>query len=168
MIFVAVGTQLPFDRLIRSVDDWAANAPHRKVVAQIANGTYVPKHLQWERMIGPKAFREYLEKCDLVVAHAGIGTILSALELGKPVIVLPRKAEYEEHRNDHQLATAAQFGAREMVRVAQDESHLADLLNQFENPAGSSRISSDASPELIGNLRKFFEKVGHERMRGQA
>ena len=86
MIFVAVGTQLPFDRLIRSVDDWAANAPHRKVVAQIANGTYVPKHLQWERMIGPKAFREYLEKCDLVVAHAGIGTILSALELGKPVI----------------------------------------------------------------------------------
>ena len=165
MIFVAVGTQLPFDRLVRAVDQWAVQAGHREVVAQIADGSYVPKSLTWERMIGPDAFRAYVERCELVVAHAGIGTILSALELGKPVIVLPRRADYGEHRNDHQLATAERFGARRLVRVAQDESHLAELLNQFENPQESSRISAEASPELIGHLRSFFENVGRERTR---
>lgn len=165
MIFVAVGTQLPFDRLVRAVDQWAEQARHHEVVAQIGTGTYVPKFLTWERMIGPEAFRAYVEHCELVVAHAGIGTILSALELGKPVIVLPRKAEYGEHRNDHQLATAERFSTRRLVSVAQDESQLVELLNQFENPPESSRISSEASPELIGNLRQFFEKVGLERTR---
>lgn len=168
MIFVAVGTQLPFDRLVKSVDQWAEQARHRKVVAQIANGTYVPKFMTWERMIGPEAFRGYVEGCELVVAHAGIGTILSALELGKPVIVLPRKAVYGEHRNDHQLATAERFGARRLVSVAHDESHLVELLNQFENPRESTRISSEASPELIGHLRQFLEQVMQERLRVNA
>ncbi|RLS58099.1 MAG: glucuronosyltransferase [Planctomycetota bacterium] len=165
MIFVAVGTQLPFDRLIRAVDEWAAIAPRGEIVAQIAEGSYVPQHLHWKRMMPPAEFRRHLEKCDLVVAHAGIGTILSALEIGKPVFVLPRKASCGEHRNDHQLATANRFGSRRMVQVAQDESELSTLLDQFESTTPANRISSEASPELIGNLRSFIETVCRDRER---
>ena len=91
---------------------------------------------------------------------------LSALELGKPVIVLPRQARHGEHRNDHQLATAAKFGSRGMVQVAQDETHLRELLNQFESQQGSSetnQITGDASPELIGHLRHFIEAAACDR-----
>ena len=45
MIFVAVGTQLAFDRLIKYMDEWAA-VNSEKVIAQIAEGTYLPKHIE--------------------------------------------------------------------------------------------------------------------------
>ncbi|MBS0262442.1 MAG: glucuronosyltransferase [Planctomycetes bacterium] len=157
MIFVAVGTQLPFDRLIQAVDSWAGAAPGREVMAQIAAGSYLPQHVRWERNLAPSAFQECLENSDLVVAHAGIGTILSALELGKPVIVLPRRCSLGEHRNDHQLATASRFGARRLVQVAKDEQELRNLLDEFAVPVSSQKISGTASPELLANLRKFIE-----------
>jgi len=163
MIFVAVGTQLPFDRLIQAVDTWAGKAPGREVMAQIAAGAYLPKHVRWERNLAPEAFHSCLEQSQLVVAHAGIGTILSALELGKPVIVLPRRFSFGEHRNDHQVATASRFGERRMVQVAQDETELQKLLDQFETPVQSQRISGSASPELIANLRTFIEAAGFRR-----
>ncbi|MDB5387596.1 MAG: Beta,4-galactosyltransferase CpsIVG [Planctomycetaceae bacterium] len=159
MIFVAVGTQLPFDRLIRTMDEWASALPGRDVFAQIAGGSYVPKHIQWARSMLPEDFQSKLEHCQLLVAHAGIGSILSALELGKPVIVLPRQAELGEHRNDHQLATAKRFGARGMVRVAQNEKELCQLLDQFETPVSETRITNQASPELIRNLRQFISQA---------
>lgn len=159
MIFVAVGTQLPFDRLIQAVDKWAGAVPGRQVFAQIASGSYVPRHIEWARSIPPEEFQANLKRCELLVAHAGIGSILSALELGKPVIVLPRLATLGEHRNEHQLATAKRFGARGMVRVAQDETELIQLLDQFETPVSETRITNKASPELIGNLRQFITQA---------
>ncbi len=159
MIFVAVGTQLPFDRLVRTIDEWAGKAPGRDVFAQIANGVYTPQHIEWARSILPTEFQASLERCQLLVAHAGIGSILSALELGKPVIVLPRQAALGEHRNDHQLATAKRFGARGMVRVAQDETDLRRLLDQFETPVSETKITNEASPELIQNLRQFINQA---------
>jgi UDP-N-acetylglucosamine transferase subunit ALG13 len=168
MIFVAVGTQLPFDRLIQTMDEWVAAGSNRQVMAQIADGNYLPEHLTWERSLAPLEFKKHLEDCELVVAHAGIGTILSALELGKPVIVLPRRASFGEHRNDHQLATAARFGSRRLVEVADDSGQLKSLLNRFEMPAESQRISSSASPELLQRLSGFIGQVAHERGKGRS
>lgn len=161
MIFVTVGTQLPFDRLIRAVDAWAGSVPGRDVFAQTGEGAYVPRNIRWSAHLHPAEFRNLLEQADFVVAHAGMGTILSALELGKPVVILPRQARYGEHRNDHQLATAARFENRPLIRVAYEESELPWILNdlcrigtQFANP--SQRISESASPELIERLRTFI------------
>ena len=57
MIFVAVGTQLPFDRLIRSVDQWAGRSRH-EVFAQIGPADYVPRNMPYARFISPDAYRE--------------------------------------------------------------------------------------------------------------
>ena len=167
MIFVAVGTQLPFDRLIRTMDEWAGAGTDRRVLAQIAAGEYLPSHLEWQRNIAPDVFRNCLEQSRVVVAHAGIGTILSALELGKPVIVLPRRAALGEHRNDHQLATAARFGARRLVSVAHDEDELKSLLNELDVSGSSERISPSASPELLSQLTNYIEQAAHSRRKGR-
>src|SRR5210317_929649 len=106
MIFATVGTQLPFDRLIRSLDEWASQNPQVEIFAQIGQTNYVPRHMRWERVIPVNTFRAFLRKSDVVVAHAGMGTIISAIEIGRQVVVMPRRADLNEHRNDHQLATA--------------------------------------------------------------
>ena len=79
---------------------------------------------------------------DAVVAHAGIGTILGALELGKPTVVMPRRAALGEHRNDHQLATARRFSGPG-IAVALDEHELAAELGRMASPADPRHASDE-------------------------
>ena len=81
MIFVTVGTQLPFPRLINAMDDWGAANPANTVVAQTGERSDSAVHLDVHERMDAVRFRQMVERCDLLVAHAGMGTILSALEL---------------------------------------------------------------------------------------
>jgi hypothetical protein len=60
-----------------------------------------------------------------------MGTILSAAELGKPLILMPRRAQFQEHRNDHQLDTAREMVRLSNVTVVQDQKELHDALDRF-------------------------------------
>ena len=154
MIFATVGTQLPFDRLILGLDQWAARNPGVEVFAQISSGGHEPEHIDWACEIDPQEFRERLDQCDTVVAHAGMGTIISAIELGKRVIVMPRRAALGEHRNEHQLATAARLGHLTGLEVVQDASALAQALVQ--RPARRHGDTfSEPHPQLIAAIRRF-------------
>lgn len=101
MIFVAVGTQFPFDRLIRYVDEWCEANQHSGI-AQIAEGEYLPKHMQFEKFMTTDVFNQHLNKADLIISHAGMGNIITAVEAHKPIIVMNRQFELGEHRNNHQ------------------------------------------------------------------
>ena len=118
MIFVTVGGQLPFDRLIRAVDRWASDDRRDDVFAQIGRTAFRPGSIRYTSFLVPSDFRRCLDEADYVISHAGIGTILSALERGKPLLVVPRQARFGESVNDHQVATARHFAERGMVAVA--------------------------------------------------
>jgi UDP-N-acetylglucosamine transferase subunit ALG13 len=153
LIFVTVGGQLPFDRLIRCVDAFAAHAG-TELFAQIGAGEYTPQHMRWERFLSPARFRETAQACEAIVAHAGIGTILTALELRRPLLVFPRRAEHREHRNDHQLATARHFSSRGHLLCAFDEAELEALLPRLRAQAPGAPPAPPA-PELLARLRAF-------------
>lgn len=156
MIFVTIGANTPFDRLVRCVDEWAASREDEEVFAQIGRTDYRPTHLRWTERLSPAEFRETLERASLVVAHAGMGTILLALEAGVPVLVMPRRAALHEQRNDHQLATARRLGERGIVHVAQDEEELRMRLDRLAELAAHERIEPVAPPPLIERLRRFI------------
>lgn len=157
MIFATVGTQLPFDRLIRALDEWASHNPQVEIFAQIGHTNYVPRHMRWERAIPANTFHAMLRKCDTVVAHAGMGTIISAIELGKQVVIMPRRAELNEHRNDHQLATADRLKHLSGLRVADDCEALTRFLDQAVCDAKQPAASADlvVSDRLIRKIRTF-------------
>lgn len=157
MIFVTVGTQLPFDRLIQTLDQWAAQRDAQpEVFAQIGPEGRAPTTIEFVRTMNATEFAEKLNAATCVIAHAGMGTILSALEIGKKVIVMPRQASLGEHRNDHQLATAKKLGDAGMVDVAADEHELIKLLDNLDEPSESSTISAYASEPLLNAVRQFI------------
>jgi UDP-N-acetylglucosamine transferase subunit ALG13 len=161
VILVAVGTQFSFDRLVEAVDRWAADG-RREVVAQIGPSSYVPANIRAHAFLPPGEFQALLERADLVVAHCGMGSILSALSHGKPIIVMPRSAAKGEHRNDHQFATAQRFTDQPGVTVAWDEKELVNCLDRF-NDAGPddahvAQIPSKAPRELTDRLRAFLRE----------
>jgi UDP-N-acetylglucosamine transferase subunit ALG13 len=126
MIFVTVGVQLPFDRLVRAVDAWAGERMRSDVFAQIGPSQYRPQHIEFRAFVEPPEFRRLVECADAVVAHAGMGSIITALELAKPLIVMPRRAELGEHRNDHQLSTARHMLAH--PRLCERGAYRSDLI----------------------------------------
>ena len=97
---------MAFDRLVEAVDRWAAERGRTDIFAQIGPSEMRPEHLEWTRFLEPAEYRSRIEEATAVVAHAGVGTILIALELGRPLLVLPRRASLGETRSDHQVATA--------------------------------------------------------------
>jgi len=157
VIFVTVGTQLPFDRLIGAVDAWAGARPGRAVFAQTGPSTLRTQHIEHRPFIDPEECRARMEAASAIVAHAGMGTIISALELGKPLLVVPRVASLGEHRNDHQLATARRFAELGRVQVVFDMDALPAAMDQLGALVAQDRISPYASDRLVTALRAFID-----------
>ena len=157
MIFVTVGSVLPFDRLVCAVDDWAGSRGRVDVFAQIGQTKNQPRHIGWQRHLHPSEFRRRFEAADLVVGHAGMGTILMALELKKPLLVMPRRGALRETRTDHQMATAQRFSADRGIAVAYEAADLHERLDHAEEIGASFGADSDTAPRLIEEIRYFIK-----------
>jgi UDP-N-acetylglucosamine transferase subunit ALG13 len=157
MIFVTVGTELPFDRLIAVVDQWAGTTDRSDVFAQIGDSYRRPLNIHYKTFIEPADFARRFAAADVIVSHAGMGTILSALQFQKPIVVMPRRAALHEHRNDHQLATARRLAALGKITVAFDESELLQTLERLGEVKAHERIGAYASDGLITALREFID-----------
>jgi UDP-N-acetylglucosamine transferase subunit ALG13 len=157
VIFVTVGTQLNFDRMVSVVDTWAGYSGS-EVVAQVGPTDESFSSVTHKSFLEPGEFDCHFESAEVVVAHAGMGSILTALSYGKPIIIMPRRAALGEHRNNHQMETAKRFLAQEGVWVAWDENELLVLLEEWQKCGfpKSKQISQFASDEFIGNLRDLI------------
>jgi UDP-N-acetylglucosamine transferase subunit ALG13 len=157
MIFLIVGTQEPFDRLVRTVDNWAGENKIKDVFAQIANSNYKPRNIKSESFIEPSRFNLLFNKADLIIAHAGMGTILKSLENNKPIIVMPRIVELKEHRNNHQMATVKSLLKLNFLNVAFNEKELTGMLNNIDNIKSLVQIKPFASEQLTKTVCAFLK-----------
>ncbi len=159
MIFVTVGTQLPFERLVQAMDAWAGNHPGEEIFMQTGETTYQPHHCAFKPYTRPDEWEDCFSRAALVVSHAGMGTILKSLDRGKSLILMPRLAALGEHRNDHQVATAARFDGFPNVRIVNESSELVAALDN--PPVTVAPVDPSASAnlnQLIGALRKFVDE----------
>ena len=156
MIFVTVGSDLPFDRLVRTVDQWARANNRSDVFAQIGNTNFQPSFIAYSKFLEPVEFSSRLAGATVIISHAGMGTILSALQREKPVLVMPRRFSLREVRNEHQLATARRLKEMGKVDVAFDEAELNERLNRIHELKPREKISPFAGPELVSALRNFI------------
>lgn len=155
MIFVTVGTQLPFARMIAAVADWARTRGRTDLFIQHAGYDGDLTGIPNAGFIDAETAARLLAESDLVMGHAGMGTILSCLELGKPCIIMPRLASLGEHRNEHQSATARRFESRAGITVAWRETEVAELLDQAGSLKSGGGIAPFAAPELVAAVRDF-------------
>ncbi|GAB4091712.1 glycosyltransferase [Flaviaesturariibacter terrae] len=158
-VFVTIGSQEPFPRLLRIIDELAPQFPGLRFVVQTTTGhPFRGRHIEALDFIPPAQFRQYLLDADLVVAHAGIGSILNVLELEKPIIVFPRRAEHRETRDNHQVHTARAFVEQGYLQMAETKEQLEEALTAFSSGdlPGAVRIRQHASDELLGSLEAFI------------
>jgi len=102
---------------------------------------------------------EYLRTSELVVSHAGIGTIILCKEYGTPLVILPRRKKYREHMNDHQLEVAEALERRkgENIYVAKGEEELEEKIFEALNSNKPSPTPSTGRMNLIRTIKEFVE-----------
>jgi len=167
MIFVTVGMQLPFDRMMRAVDAWCEGSEQGKRVfgqtGRLSVDNFIPRHFPHAEELTPEEFDRRLTAARLIVSHAGMGTIISALTLGKPIVVVPRRAHLGEQRNDHQVATVKKFADRPGVFVSMTERELPGILDrvcQQDLAFGCAEQTTTAQKSLISAVRNEIFKAG--------
>ena len=58
MIFVTVGSQLPFDRLVSVVDEWATGRPDAKLFGQVGDTANPPADLNSVSTMSPEEYQQ--------------------------------------------------------------------------------------------------------------
>jgi UDP-N-acetylglucosamine transferase subunit ALG13 len=162
MIFLTVGTQFPFDRLVRDVDNFLdTHELGEEIFAQIGNSTYKPRHFEAAAALEKEAFDRYFQQASAIIAHAGMGTITMALDHGKPLLAMPRLKKHGEVVNDHQVALAEEFEAIGHILVAHNASELATKLPQLKSFVPKRRV---ANVEAVAErIRSFVKSIDDRR-----
>ncbi|MCK5917606.1 MAG: glycosyl transferase family 28 [Cocleimonas sp.] len=156
MIFVAVGTQFPFDRLIENMNEWAANNDE-EVIAQIADGEYIPQNIKWERFLDAKQYNQHIKDASVFVSHAGMGNIISARHHNTPIIVMNRQFELGEHRNNHQADGVTWMAKLSGVYAAPTQAELYTLLCDTSALQVVSNNDTDNLDKLTNFLSGYIE-----------
>ena len=156
MIIVTVGMQLGFDRLIKAMDALAPTLG-MPVIAQTGEGSYQTHNMEARAKIASAGFEALLGDARLIVSHAGIGTVLTAARCAKPILLMPRRADLKEHRNDHQMATVRKLAGRPGIVVANDETELPARITDGLALTDFTAVQSPTARALHGALAAFIE-----------
>lgn len=156
MIFATVGTQLPFPRLIDGLNGLAADLGE-EIIAQTGPEPGDWPNLDVRPSLAPAEFTDLFTAARVVVAHAGVGTILSAKRFGKPLVLLPRRVALGEHRNDHQMATAKAVEPLPGLHIAWEVEDLSALL-QEQDLACATDAPSPSHTALMARLKNFIDE----------
>jgi UDP-N-acetylglucosamine transferase subunit ALG13 len=143
--------------LIKTIDRWAFQNGRRDVFAQIGKHAWKPQFIAHSEMLCPDEFKGHVRAARVVIGHAGMGTILTALQHTKPVLVMPRRGAMGETRNDHQLDTANHLSGIVGVDVALDEDALMEKLGEIDAARDVSTISIHAEERLTSCIHAFIQ-----------
>lgn len=155
MIFVILGTQkFQLNRLLENIDRmFDARLLEENVFAQIGNSTYKPKNFRYANFLEKEDFQTKIKDASLIITHSGVGSIIASIKYGKPVIVFPRLAKFNEHVDNHQLEIAKAFEKKGYVLCCNEDDDLFEKIIQARSFSFQTYQSS--TNRIIDLIRQF-------------
>lgn len=174
MILITLGTQdKEFTRVLEKVDELIEKKIIKEeVIVQAGYTKYKSKNMKIFDYVPKKRLEEYIEKCNFIITHAGVGTIFDALKKDKKIIAVPRLSKYKEHNNDHQIQIVEEFSKEGFILPVYEMDELEEALkkikrfkpNKYEsNNKNMVKLVSDYIDEnerrnMIKNIKELFNK----------
>lgn len=134
MILVTLGTQdKKFTRLLDAIQQQIdlKNINDDVIVQAGFTSDYKSKDMKVFDLIPIDEFSDLIKKCDILITHGGVGSILTGLKNNKKIIAMARLKKYGEHTNDHQLQIIEKFSDMGYL-LAADETNLAQALEAIK------------------------------------
>lgn len=154
LIFVTVGSHYQgFDRLVKKMDEIAGKI-NEEIIMQIGNTKYKPVNVEYFEFAEYSKIQKLNSDARIVVSHAGVGSILTALEQKTHLIIFPRLKRYNEVVDDHQLQIAKELSENPNVTVVNDIDDLEDSLK-----ANFSFVEESSGNRLVYSLKKYIFSI---------
>ena len=135
MIFVTLGTQDKlFDRVLTKLDELIEKGViNGEVIVQAGSTKYSSKYMEILGFIDMNRFNDYVERCEYMITHAGVGTIMNGINHGKRVLAVARRVQYGEHENDHQVEITEKFEKMGYIVGCINIDELEEKIDLLEN-----------------------------------
>lgn len=153
MILVTLGTeQFPFERLVAAIEALVASGALAGEEVFVQHGaSRLPRAARGVTLLPFDELCQRMREARHVVAHAGVGSVLLANRAGKTPLIMPRRAGFGEHVDDHQLEFAVRIARRGRAIIVEDEAGLAARLAETPPPAPAA---GDAA-EFAGRIERL-------------
>ena len=156
LIVVLTGTGPDtFERLIRPLDELTGRHGW-EVFVQLGHTPFEPQWCKYERFVERSGLIKIVENAELVITHGGFGSMRDALALGKPVVAVPRRVDFNEVQDDHQEELVSELergglviGVRDMIDL---EGAIEKARTFLPGTVPKSRIP-DLISEFLDNVR---------------
>lgn len=160
LILVCVGaSEYHFDRLLEIIDQLCDEIviDGKEVIAQIGSTDYKPRNYKSFSLIGRDDFQQYMEKADFIITHAGTGSVIPPLKIGKKVIVFPRMDKYREHLDDHQLELCEVFTSAGYTLSAENIDELRNAIRRIDRFEPKQFVSNNS--KINEMVIQFIESI---------
>ena len=155
MILVIVGNaHQGFLRLLNAVDALAGEgffSGERVFIQSGNNPQFQPKFCEHQAFVGMDEFTKRVLEADLVICHSGAGVLTHVLRSGRVPVVMPRRQEYDEVIDDHQLELVEVLAAQSRIIPAYEPE---DLRSAIERARDLPRFSAHVTES------KVFTRIG--------
>ena len=134
MILVTVGNATQsFRRLLEAVDFQAREGvlQGEDILFQYGyTSHFVPSRGRHLAFLPLEKFEASVKEAELVISHAGTGTVMHLLQSGKIPVVMPRRKKFGEHVDDHQLEFTQALEAEGRVISVYEETQWGEAIEQ--------------------------------------
>lgn len=157
MLFVTVGTHNQgFERLVKKVDEIAPKLD-QEIIIQTGHTEYKPKNCKYKAFFTQREFEKMCREASVVITHGGIGSIITPLKMCKPVIVVPRLKQYNEHTDDHQLQITKELEVQKKIIAVYNIENLIVAIKKAKQAKVKKFEKNKKIPTLIENFIRNYE-----------
>lgn len=151
MTLVTLGTQhQEFTRLLDYIEKSDLKG---EIIVQAGYTKYESKRMKIFDFISYDEMEKYIDKSDLVITHAGTGSIVMPLKKDKKVIACARLSKFGEHVDDHQVELVDVFYSEGYILKIDEDTSLNDVLKNIK----------DFKPKkFVSNTNRFIENLEQE------
>ena len=164
--FVSVGNaHQPFGRLLEAVSRVAVRLP-QPVIVQHGYTPFDDPACTHVPFLGMEEFIQRVGDAELLIMHAGAGSVIHAVGAGKIPVIMPRRVAYGEHVNDHQVEFAQALAAAGKVVMVENPGDLERAVEeamarqrQLPNRDGGGK---DSLPPLVGLVDRLLSEYARD------
>ncbi|MDD3127507.1 MAG: glycosyltransferase [Candidatus Izemoplasmatales bacterium] len=152
-IFATVGSTYPLDRLTKELDSIGENKKY-KIFAQIGESEYIPKNIEFTKFLTYQEMQSKIKWADLIISHAGAGSIIDLLISKNKFVLFPRLKQYNEAVDDHQLELCEAFNKKYKIKYSTNAKELVKLLDDKKLTV---KIKKDS--KLTKEIKKLIQPL---------
>lgn len=151
--FVSVGNATqPFDRLLEAI--LRLPSLPQPVIVQHGHTRFDAPGFDARAFLGMAEFGELLASADLLILHAGAGSVIHAVRAGKIPVVMPRRKGNGEIVDDHQVEFGRALADTGKVVLAEGPDQLVCAVEEALRQQAAGRVQGSEPPlvKMIGDV----------------